>query len=124
MTGVQTCALPISINELEPALALLAAAGHEVLMFQLLDPSELSFDFRDAARFQDLESGRDLFLDPALARQEYQRRFEEHQKSLRAIGERLGIDLRTATIDQPMELALYDFLKTQAARRKRIRRRG
>src|SRR5690606_30812727 len=112
------------IDELEPALALLAAVGHEVLMFQLLDPEEVSFDFKNAARFQDLESGRDLFLDPDLARQEYKRRFDEHQKALRAIGERLGIDLRTVVIDQPMEMALYDFLKMQAARGKRVRRRG
>jgi uncharacterized protein (DUF58 family) len=112
------------IEELESSLALLAAAGHEVLMFQILDPTEVSFDFTDAARFQDLESGRDLFLDPALARQEYKRRFEEHSKALQAIGERLGIDLRTTTTDQPMELALYDFLKAQAARGKRVRRRG
>lgn len=111
------------IAELEPALALLAAAGHEVLLFQVLDPAEVAFDFSEAARFQDLESGRDLFLDPTLARQEYRRRFDEHATALRAIGERLGIDLRTAVTDQPLELALYDFLKAQAARGKRVRRR-
>ncbi len=50
------------IDSLAGALALLTAGGHEVIVFQVLDPAELNFDFAAAARFEDLETGRDVFL--------------------------------------------------------------
>lgn len=49
------------IEGLETSLALLTATGHEVLLFQVLDPAEIHFDFKAAARFRDLETGRDIF---------------------------------------------------------------
>jgi uncharacterized protein (DUF58 family) len=112
------------ITELEPALAQLTAAGHEVLLFQFLDPAEIAFDFQQPARFQDVETGRDVFLDPATARAEYQERFSAHRTALIALCEKLGIGFRHSTTDQPMELILYDFLRTHIARGKRVRRRG
>ncbi|MES2571160.1 MAG: DUF58 domain-containing protein, partial [Verrucomicrobiota bacterium] len=42
---------------LEAPLALLTAARHEVIVFQVLDPAELTFDFKTASRFLDLETG-------------------------------------------------------------------
>ena len=62
------------IESLEAALAMLTASRHEVIVFQVLDPAELNFDFTAAARFLDLETGRDLFLEPSLARADYQRK--------------------------------------------------
>jgi len=58
------------LERLEPDLVSLAASGHEVLVFQILDPAELTFNFPDASMFQDVESGRTLFIDPATARKE------------------------------------------------------
>ncbi|MDB6150210.1 MAG: hypothetical protein JWQ44_1658 [Chthoniobacter sp.] len=108
---------------LETSLALLTASGHEVLVFQLLDPAEVSFTFDAPARFVDLETGRDIFLEPALARAEYQRRLEAHTAEVRAVCERLGVTLQRLTSDQPLELALFDFLKVRASRGKLARRR-
>src|SRR5688572_4304436 len=54
-------------ESLERPLSLLTTSGHEVIVFQVLDPAELAFDFADPARLLDLETGRDLFLDPGLA---------------------------------------------------------
>ena len=111
------------LETLETSLALLTASGHEVLVFQLLDPAELSFDFTAASRFEDLETGRDLFLEPALARHEYQQKFEAHAAEVRSVCERLGIALQRLVSDQPLELALFDFLKARADRGKIVIRR-
>jgi uncharacterized protein (DUF58 family) len=111
------------VETLETNLALLTAAGHEVILFQLLDPAELTFNFDDAARFLDLESGRDLFLEPELARKDYVRRLEAHIASIDAMCSRLGISFQRLATDQPLELALFDFLKARAARGKTIVRR-
>ena len=51
-------------------------ARHEVIVFHLFDPAELTFNFDQAAMFQDLESGSDRFIDPAAARPDYLRRLE------------------------------------------------
>ncbi len=108
---------------LEAPLALLTAARHEVVVFQVLDPAELDFNFSTAARFQDLESGRDLFLEPSLARSDYQRRLNEHLAAVRAICQRLGISHVQLSTAQPLEMALFDFLKVRADRGKMVRRR-
>src|SRR5438034_8946809 len=55
----------------EQDLIALVACGHEVVVFQVLDPAEVAFKFDLPAMFHDMESGRMLFIDPAAARQEY-----------------------------------------------------
>ncbi len=109
---------------LELPLSLLTAARHEVVVFQVLDPAELSFNFATAARFQDMETGRDLFLEPTLARAEYQRRLAGHLTAVKATCEKLGIAHVQLSTAQPLETALFDFLKVRADRGKLIRRRN
>ncbi len=109
---------------LEAPLALLTAARHEVVVFQVLDPAELDFNFSTAARFQDLETGRDLFLEPTLAKKDYQRQLAEHLTAVRAICQRLGIAHVQISTAQPLEMALFDFLKVRADRGKIVRRRA
>lgn len=104
------------LDELGCQLNLLKARGHEVLVFQVLDPREIDFDFGDAARFTDLESGREHFVDPARARAGYLERFGAHQEELAGICRRAGIDLVTIGSDRPLDLALYDFLSSRSRR--------
>ena len=107
---------------LEGPLALLTAARHEVIIFQVLDPAELGFNFAEPARFRDVETERDLFIDPALARPEYERRFAEHREAIRETCQRLGIMHVQLSTAQPLELALFEFLKARAGRGKSVRR--
>lgn len=108
---------------LEKPLSLLTTSGHEVIVFQLLDPFELTFEFDGPSRFFDLETGRDLFLDPRLARPEYLRRFQEHLGAVEGVCQRLGISRMQIETSQPLELTLFDFLRARASRGKLIRRR-
>ena len=112
------------LESLAGALALLTASRHEVIVFQVLDPAERTFDFDQAARFFDMETGRDLFLDPSLARADYVRRLEAHVESVRASCEGLGISHVLLDTSKPLELALFDFLKARSVRGKLIRRKG
>ncbi len=111
------------ISELEAPLGLLTASGHEVVVFQVLDPAELDFPFEQAARFEDLETGRDLFLDPATARRDYQQKLSTHLEAVQAICQRLGVTHVQLSTTQPLELSLFDFLKARANRAKIVRRR-
>jgi uncharacterized protein (DUF58 family) len=105
-----------SIDTLENNLTVLTACGHEVLLFHLLDPAEVNFGFERAAQFYDLESGRDLYIEPALARKEYYRKLEKHTAHAKMICQKLGVGCYTFTTDRPLELALFDFLRSRMQR--------
>jgi uncharacterized protein (DUF58 family) len=99
-------------GELERQLGALAAAGHELVIFQVLDPAERSFAFEDGAPavFRDLESGRQLFIDPAAARGSYQRALAAHLEMIAGACRRWGVSYHLLSTDQAMDLALLAFL--------------
>ena len=115
--------LLVPAETLAAPLALLTASRHEVIVFQVLDPAERTFGFDQAARFEDMETGRDLFLDPALARAEYVRRIDAHLEAVRATCQGLGISHVLLDTSQPLELALFDFLKVRGERGRMVMRR-
>ena len=87
--------------------------GHEVTVLRILDPSELMFTFTSPAMFQDLESGRELYVDPAAARAGYLTRFARHAAEVERACTDLVIDFRPITTDSPLELVLFNFLKAR-----------
>lgn len=111
-------------DALERDLTALTACGHEVLLFQVLDPAELHFDFEEPVLFQDVESGRELLLDPVSARAAYRGRIRAHLDAIEGICRKLGAGYRQLTTDQPLELALFDFLRERMQRGKLVQRRG
>jgi uncharacterized protein (DUF58 family) len=110
--------------ELDNHLGRLAAAGHEAVVFQVLDPNEVAFDFGRAAQFEDVESGKLVYLDPAVTRSEYQWRLQEHTDGVQSLCRKFGFTFRRLVTDQPLELALFDFLKSRQRRGKFARRRN
>jgi len=84
----------------------------------------LAFEFGESAMFQDMESGRTLFIDPATARQDYQRKLEAHCASLRATCQRLGVACHRLATDRPLELALFDFMRERMQRRRQVQHVG
>ena len=107
---------------LERNLGYLAAGGHELIVFQILDPQELKFEFDAPAMFEDLETGRRIYVDPDKARDQYQRKLHEHLDNVRRSCEKLGAVYELITIDQPLEVALAQFLLKRQNRRSRSAR--
>lgn len=112
------------IETLEKDLASLNACHHEIMVFLLLDPAELRFDFSQAGLYEDVETGRDFYLDPALARKGYLKRLENHLAAVQQICQGLGIGFHRFTTDRPLELALFEVLRSRTQRGKRLRRSG
>jgi uncharacterized protein (DUF58 family) len=94
-------------------LGQLRALGHEVILFRVLDRAEVEFSFREAAIFQDAESGRELYVDPAAVREEYAARFAAHEATLRRTCQDHGIELQQVLTDEPLESALFEFLRAR-----------
>ncbi len=112
------------LDRLEQALVQLAACGHEGIAFQVLDPAELSFPFREPAMFEDGESGKSLLIDPSSVRAGYLRKLEDHCAAVRELCLRLGHSYARLGTDQPLERALFDFLQARAHRGRRVQRAG
>jgi uncharacterized protein (DUF58 family) len=101
------------VDALQTNLGYLRARGHEVVLFQILDPAELTLNFDKPALFHDVESGREVYVDPAQARKTYQHRLEAHIAGIRQACDRLGVSYHRFATDQPLETALLDFLQSR-----------
>lgn len=104
------------VEELEKNLGYLRSRGHEVLLIRVLDPSEITFEFPDPAMFRDVESGRQLYVDPETARENYLEKFRAHQDVIEKTCSNLGIEFSQIAIDQPLETMLFDFLSARMKR--------
>lgn len=111
------------LTDLETRLGYFRARGHEVVIFHTLDPAERNLSFNQPALFHDIESGREIYVDPQQVRGEYQRRIGEHLSKLRQICEGLGVDYRPVTTDEPLQQALGEFLRSRERTVSRMVRR-
>ncbi|MDD5306504.1 MAG: DUF58 domain-containing protein [Deltaproteobacteria bacterium] len=103
-------------REVEVALGRLAARGHDVVVFHVLDPDEIDLPFKEPSVFAGLEGEGEVEVDPAVIRGEYRRRVGEVRERWRRVCSEAGIDLVPAPTDVPVERVLHDF----AARRRRL----
>ena len=110
------------LDELERHLVSLTASGHETVLFQVLDPAELTLHFATPSVFEDAESGRTLYVDPAAARAGYLARFQAHQEALAALCRKLGAAFHFLSTARPLEQALTDFFQDRLKRGRLVRR--
>lgn len=91
--------------------------GHEVIVFQVLDPREIDLDLGGEARFVDLERpDHGLRLEPAHVRGAYRERVAAWRGELRRECRRRRVDLVETTTDTPFDRALLAYL----AKRRRM----
>ncbi len=110
------------LTALETHLGYLRARGHDVIILRVLDPAERGFTFTGPAMFHDVESGRNLYVDPDTAREEYLRRFADHAAVVSTASSSLGIDYYDMTTERPLELVLFDFISARLRRGRQIAR--
>src|SRR5205085_2928905 len=58
-------------DELLARLGKLSAAGHDVVVFHLLDDDEIVFPFERLTQFESLEDARKLLCEPRALREDY-----------------------------------------------------
>jgi uncharacterized protein (DUF58 family) len=108
------------LDEPEPiiqGLLHLKFRGSDVIVFQLLDPNELTFPFKGSAKFKDLESDQELVTDPASIRTAYLRELAgltlKYDRALRGA----GIDYVQLDTSQPLDFALLAYLDARSRRK-------
>lgn len=101
------------VEDLEKQIGYLAAGGHDIAVFQILDPRELDFAFSKPTHFRDTESGRDLYIDPDAARSEYLKKFNAHLDNVRQLCGKHGANYRCVSTEEPLERVLFDFVTSR-----------
>lgn len=112
------------VDAVKTRMGYLRSQGHDVILLRVLDPAEIEFDFKKESLFEDLETGRQLYVDPKSVRESYLTKFESHAAELKRACDALGADLINLRTDQPIELALFDFLSARMRRGKFVERRS
>jgi len=90
--------------------------GHEVIVFHVLDPYELTFPFRGTVEFEGLEQQGKLLTRPAELRASYLKEFGAYLDRIRLGCERQGCPYVRISTDQPWADVLSAFLATRISR--------
>ncbi|MDQ3622340.1 MAG: DUF58 domain-containing protein [Verrucomicrobiota bacterium] len=99
------------------AMAHFRHARHEILVFQIWDPDELDFPFKNWTQFECLErAGSRHLLDPVLLREAYLANLEKFRDELTRGCRRHKIDLVPFTTTQPYSDALATYLSRRRAK--------
>lgn len=102
------------------AVGPLRARGHDVIVFQVMDPYELEFPFEDASGFEDLETQEQIPVIPGKLRNDYLAMVTAHLTALEKRFTDNRIDYVLLDTSKPLDTALFKYL---LAREKMSRKR-
>lgn len=92
------------------ALAHVRGRGNDVIVFHVLDPNEIDFNFTDASNFIDMETGTKMPVIPEYLRKQYRDLIRAHTE---ALGKKVGesrADYFLFDTSKPLDKALYSYL--------------
>ena len=109
-------------GEIKESLARFRHRRHDVVLVQVLDPMESSFDMDENAPFVGLEDEGTIQVDARSVRDSYLGVFREHQDSLRSMARGFGFDFEQINTDQSVGPPLARlFARRVAASRRNAR---
>ena len=87
--------------------------GNDLIVFHVLDPAELSFEYEDASSFEDLESGEQIPVVPESLAKEYRALLREHIDALTTKFSEHRIDYTLLNTSEPLDRALFSYLSSR-----------
>ena len=95
---------------LRQAIAPLASQGHDVMIFQVLDPQELGPHWDESVVLEDLETRASLNVSPEFLQRRYRQRLQEHLDALRSTAVGAGAQYTLLPSSEPLNEALRSYL--------------
>jgi uncharacterized protein (DUF58 family) len=92
------------------AIGPLRARGHDVIVFHVMDPTELEFPFENPAGFEDMETGEQIPVVPGKLKEDYKRMVAEHLEALKSRFTTNRIDYTLLDTSKPLDMALFQYL--------------
>jgi uncharacterized protein (DUF58 family) len=87
--------------------------GNDLIVFHVLDPAELNFDYDDASSFEDLESGEQIPVVPESLAEEYRALIRGHIDALTTRFSEHRIDYTLLNTSEPLDRALFSYLSSR-----------
>jgi uncharacterized protein (DUF58 family) len=97
------------------SLAALKHAGHDILVFHIMDDDELDFPFNDATRFEGMESADQLTCNPRALRDGYLESLQRFLDRVRHACASAQIDYQLISTSRSLDAALTAYLATRMA---------
>lgn len=88
----------------------LAWRGHDIMIFQILDRSELAPEWNESVLLEDVESGQQLEVSPDYLRTTYRERIQAHLARVKEVAARSRADHALLVTDEPLDRAFRRYL--------------
>jgi hypothetical protein len=92
------------------AVAPLRFRGHDMIVFHVLDPAEIEFNYDQASAFEDLESGEQIPIVPDALAEKYRELMRAHIEALTSKFSERSIDYALLNTSTPLDYALFNYL--------------
>jgi uncharacterized protein (DUF58 family) len=96
-------------------LAALRSAGHDILVFHIMDDDELDFPFNDPTRYEGMESIDTLTCNPRALREGYLESLQRFLDRVRHACASARIDYQLVRTSRPVDAALSAYLSARMA---------
>jgi hypothetical protein len=87
--------------------------GNDIILFHVLDPAEIDFNFSEASSFQDLETGEQIPVVPSALAEQYRSLIQEHVAGLSARCAQNRVDYTLVNTGTPLDYALFKYLSAR-----------
>ena len=105
-------------EELSDALQHLRYRKHDIALFHLLDPQELSFKFDRPHRFVDLEDATSIVAEPNLIAEEYQEALAEFLTAVEKRAHDVNADYMLLQTNSDYEKVVSDFITGRLSKKR------
>src|SRR5688500_4564091 len=103
------------LSSIQHGLRYLRYKKHELMVFQILDPSEIEFPFEDVTLFKGLEEAGELLTEPRALREGYLEQLSQFTESMKKMCRGMHIDFTRMSSGDTLDIALSNFLATRSA---------
>jgi len=103
------------LEGLKKGLRHLRYKKHEMMVFQILDPTEIEFPFDDVTMFKGLEDGGQLLTEPRSLREAYLEQLRTFTDELQKMCRGMRTDFTRMNTGESQDVSLSTFLATRAA---------
>lgn len=87
-----------------------AWGGHDIMIFQVLDRSELDPQWEQSVMLEDVESGQQIEVSPDYMRTTYRERINAHLEKMRQVAAKSRADHVLLVTDEPLDKALRRYM--------------
>ncbi len=92
-------------------------SGNDVIVFHVMDPSELTFQFKDIVELEDMETYEKLVIMSEEARESYLENLEKFKHRMKNECGLLKIDYNILDTSKPLDFALFQYLSKRSTRK-------